>query len=81
MEDLLAGIVNSVAKRVAIMARQVEITPELVFTGGVAKNKGVKKALEKEFGLVMIIPEEPQMVGALGAAILAEEELNKKKRS
>ena len=77
MEDLLAGIVRSVARRVAMMAGSVNLSPELIFTGGVAKNIGVRKALESEVGLEMVIPEEPQIVGALGAAILAKAELSK----
>ena len=77
VEDLVAGIVWSVARRVAMMARPVNLKPELIFTGGVAKNAGVKKALEKEVGLEMLIPDEPQIVGALGAAILAKAEVNK----
>lgn len=77
VEDLLAGIVRSVARRVAMMAGSVNLSPELIFTGGVAKNIGVRKALEREVGLEMVIPEEPQIVGALGAAILAKAELSK----
>jgi activator of 2-hydroxyglutaryl-CoA dehydratase len=42
-------------------------------SGGVAKNRGVVKALELKLGLPIIIPEEPQIVGALGAALFAKE--------
>ena len=77
VEDLIAGIVRASARRVAVMARQVNPRPVLVFSGGVAKNIGVKKALERELGLEMVIPDEPQIVGALGAAILAKAELAK----
>ena len=75
VEDLLAGIIWASAKRVAVMARQVNPVPKLVFTGGVAKNVGVKKALEEQLGLEMVVPEEPQIIGALGAALLAQAEL------
>jgi len=47
----------------------------VVFTGGVAKNIGVKNALEAGIGLPILIPEEPQIIGALGAALLARREL------
>lgn len=80
VEDLIGGIVQSVAKRVAVMSRQVNLKPQLIFTGGVAKNKGVKRALEACLGLEMVIPEEPQIVGALGAAIIASEEVKKKEQ-
>ena len=43
----------------------------MIFTGGVAKNVGVKRALVNEFGVDIIVPEEPQIIGALGAALLA----------
>jgi activator of 2-hydroxyglutaryl-CoA dehydratase len=46
-----------------------------VFTGGVAKNIGVKNALESGIGLPILVPEEPQIMGALGAALLAGAEL------
>jgi activator of 2-hydroxyglutaryl-CoA dehydratase len=42
-------------------------------TGGVAQNIGVVRALEKQIGLSILLPPEPQLVGALGAALLARE--------
>jgi len=76
-EDIIAGIHKALARRVAIMGAPVGFKREVVFTGGVAKNVGIKKALEDEIGLEILIPEEPQIVGALGAALLAKGELNK----
>lgn len=76
-EDIVAGIHKSIAKRVVGMAKRIKIQPKLAFCGGVAKNVGVKKALENELGIEITIPEEPQIPGALGAAILAFEEFNK----
>jgi (R)-2-hydroxyacyl-CoA dehydratese activating ATPase len=46
----------------------------VAFAGGVAKNSGVKQYLEIGIGTPIIVPEEPQMIGALGAALLASEE-------
>jgi len=76
-EDIIAGIHKAMARRVAIMGAPVGFKKELVFTGGVAKNVGIKKALEDEIGLEIIIPEEPQIMGALGAALLAKNDLDK----
>jgi len=76
-EDMLAGIHKAMAHRIAIMGRSVGFKKEVVFTGGVAKNVGMKKALEDEIGLEIIVPQEPQIIGALGAAILAKAELEK----
>ena len=74
-EDLIAGIVRAVSSRVAVMARTVGFRRDIVFTGGVAKNIGVRKALEEEIKMGIIVPEEPQTMGALGAALLAKAEL------
>ncbi|MBN1368374.1 MAG: 2-hydroxyglutaryl-CoA dehydratase [Dehalococcoidales bacterium] len=74
-EDLIAGALKAIAKRVGIMAIGIGVMEKVVFTGGVAKNIGVKKALDETLGIDLIIPVEPQIVGALGAAIFADDEL------
>jgi predicted CoA-substrate-specific enzyme activase len=74
-EDLIAGALKSIAKRVCIMVSSLGLVESVIFTGGVAKNIGVKKALEEALGVDIIVPEEPQIVGALGAAIFASDEL------
>lgn len=68
-EDIAAGLIQGIAERVAVMARQVHLSGRVVFVGGVAKNSGVKAALEKELGLRLVVPPEPQITGALGAAL------------
>jgi (R)-2-hydroxyacyl-CoA dehydratese activating ATPase len=78
-EDLIAGALISIAKRVGIMASGLGLAEKVVFTGGVAKNIGVKKALEEALGIKIIVPEEPQIVGALGAAVFARDELEQAK--
>jgi predicted CoA-substrate-specific enzyme activase len=75
-EDLIAGIVRAVSSRVAVMGKTVGFRRDVVFTGGVAKNIGVKKALEEEIKMEIVVPEEPQIMGALGAALLAKAELS-----
>jgi (R)-2-hydroxyacyl-CoA dehydratese activating ATPase len=76
-EDLLAGIAKAVASRVVVMGKSVGFRKAIIFTGGVAKNVGVKRALENEIGMEIIVPEEPQIMGALGAAIIAKAEAAK----
>jgi predicted CoA-substrate-specific enzyme activase len=71
-EDIVAGLNEAIAKRVGGLARQVGVEREVVMTGGVAKNLGVVEALEKEIGCDIKVPEEPQIVGAFGAGILAK---------
>jgi len=76
-ENILAGIHRAMAHRIVIMGSSVGFKKDVVFTGGVAKNVGMQKALEDEIGLEILTPEEPQIMGALGAAILAKVELDK----
>lgn len=75
-EDITAGIHKSIARRVAGMAKRIGVTPLLVFCGGVAKNVAVKKYLEEELGFEIVIPEYPQLTGAIGAALIAQEQNN-----
>ncbi|MFC2016186.1 acyl-CoA dehydratase activase [Chloroflexota bacterium] len=76
-ENIIAGIHKAMARRIAIMGKSVSFKKDVVFTGGVARNVGMKKALEEEINLEILIPEEPQIMGALGAAILAKSEYKK----
>jgi (R)-2-hydroxyacyl-CoA dehydratese activating ATPase len=69
-EDIAAGLIESVARRVAVMARQVGLKQNVAFVGGVAKNAGIKVALEKELGISLYVPPDPQVTGALGASLL-----------
>ncbi|MFU8795640.1 MAG: BadF/BadG/BcrA/BcrD ATPase family protein [Dethiobacteria bacterium] len=48
-----------------------------MITGGVAKNGAVVRALNEKLNTTIIVPPEPQIAGALGAAILAQEEFDK----
>lgn len=73
LEDVIAGLHDSVASRVVRMARKLKIEPDVVFTGGVAKNKGVVRALEEQLGCHVLVPDEPLLSGALGAALLARD--------
>jgi predicted CoA-substrate-specific enzyme activase len=76
-EDLIAGALRSIAKRVNIMVSSIGLAREVVFTGGVAKNIGMRRALGEAFDMDIIVPEEPQIVGALGAALFADDELER----
>ncbi len=74
-EDVAAGLCESIARRITAMVRCVGLREPIVFTGGVAKNVGMVAALQKELRTTLLIPPEPQLVGALGAAILARKAL------
>ncbi len=79
LEDIVAGIHDAIASRVAKMVGRLKIEPDVVFTGGVAQNIGVVKALEANLGCKVMVPEEPLMSGALGAALLGKEIVLKEK--
>jgi len=73
VEDIIAGLHFALAGRVATLARRLKIEPDVVLTGGVAKNIGMVKAMKESLGSELLVPEEPLLTGALGAAILARE--------
>lgn len=75
IEDIIAGIHESVAKRVSSLAKRVGIQKDVVMVGGVAQNSGVVRAMEKSLGMDIIVPELAQLTGALGAALYAFDEL------
>lgn len=75
--DVVAGIHQSVARRVAGLAGRVGLVPDVVMTGGVAQNGGVVKAMEKELKVPIIVAPKSQLTGALGAALIAYEKAAK----
>jgi predicted CoA-substrate-specific enzyme activase len=68
-KDIAAGLVDSIAERIAVMAKRVGLKEDVAFVGGEAKNVGMRAALERKLGLTLFVPEEPQITGALGAAL------------
>ncbi|UCE06816.1 MAG: 2-hydroxyglutaryl-CoA dehydratase [bacterium] len=75
-EVILRGVFRSVARRTLGMTGKVGLRNDIIFTGGVARNEGVLQALKQETGNDNIkVPPEPQITGALGAAIIAIEEV------
>jgi len=76
-KDLIAGVHKAAASRVAAIISNLTLRPDAVFTGGVAKNIGVRRFLEQEIGMRLLVPDEPQIIGALGAALFAQTKLVK----
>jgi len=74
-EDIAYGLHRAIAKRVIGIGSTAAINYRelIVFSGGVAKNIGVIKALEEALGKEVTAPKEPQITGALGAAVFAKE--------
>lgn len=72
--DIAAGIARSVAGKVSSLTRRISMDEKFAMVGGVAKNKGIVKYVEEELGIELAnLVVDPQMVGALGAAIVAKE--------
>ncbi len=68
---ILAGLHEAICTRVHALLRRVRVTPDFVIAGGIGKNVGVVRRIEERVGLPALLPEEPQIVGALGAALFA----------
>jgi len=73
IEDILAGLHDAIASRIYRMAERLKIERDVVVTGGVAKNIGVVKAMEEYLGFPVLVPQEPLLTGARGAALLGKE--------
>ena len=79
--DILAGACEALASRVCNLLRRVGVEPELGITGGIAKNVGVTTRVEKILGVKAKSVFEPQIVGALGAAVFAKEMLERTRKA
>jgi predicted CoA-substrate-specific enzyme activase len=72
--DIVAGISRSVAGKTASLVRRISLEEQVAMVGGVAKNSGVVRYVEEELGLKLTVLDiDPQLVAALGAALLAKE--------
>ncbi len=71
--DIADGVCHAIANKASGLLRRVGMEPEFMMTGGVAKNPGVVRAVEEKIGAKLYICEEPEIVGAAGAAVYALE--------
>lgn len=78
--DIISALHRAVANRVASLARGIGIEEEVLMTGGVAKNPGMFSALAGALGIELRAVSDPQMNGALGAALIAEDNLTGKSK-
>jgi predicted CoA-substrate-specific enzyme activase len=70
-EDILAGVHQSIAARSVSLLRRTGLEPEITFTGGVSRNRGMVSALEEKLGGHINVNKDSQFIGALGAALFA----------
>lgn len=66
--DIARAVMNAIAGRIGSIARIVGLEKDVVMVGGMAKNAGFVDSLKKELGMEVIVPEDPDYMGALGAA-------------
>lgn len=79
--DICRALHISIAKRITAQVKRIGLEEDVVMTGGVAKNIGVVTELERNLGCKIKISEEPQINGALGAAVIALEKAQSKNRT
>jgi predicted CoA-substrate-specific enzyme activase len=72
-ENIIAGIHEAIASRISAMAGRIGLIAPVMMTGGVARNIGVVRALEKAIGMPVVVSPYAQLTGAIGAARLALE--------
>ena len=73
-ENIIAGIHESIGARVVAMAGRLNFQPPVMMTGGVAKNVGLVSMLEKKIGMPLEVSALAQVIGAIGAALIAADE-------
>jgi len=76
VNDILAGACDAVANRVLSLLNQVGVEEALCISGGIAKNVGIVRRLEERLVRKALIAPEPQIVGALGAALYAAQRVH-----
>jgi benzoyl-CoA reductase subunit D len=77
-EDISKAVHDAISARIISMARRVGVEKDLVMTGGVGNNVGFVKSLGDGLQMEVIVPEQPQYVSAIGAAVIAAERLTNK---
>jgi benzoyl-CoA reductase subunit D len=70
-QDIARAVHDAMASRITSMARRVGVEPQVVLIGGVARNPGFVDALQRDLELELLVPDDPDFVSALGAALLA----------
>jgi benzoyl-CoA reductase subunit D len=74
--DIARSVHNAMANRIASMVRRVGLEKEIAMIGGVAKNPGFVRELERDLELTLLLTDKPDFISALGAALAAQEKNN-----
>ena len=79
--EVVAAYCEGMASRVANLLQRIKMEEAFAITGGIAKNAGIVQRIEKQLGVKAILPQpDPQIAGALGAALFAKDLLEKSRR-
>lgn len=70
-EDIARAVTDAIANRITSMVRRIGVESDLALVGGVARNVGLVRSIERELDKPLLIPDEPEFVSALGAALVA----------
>ena len=73
-EDILAGVHRAMASKTAMLVKRLKMEADCVLTGGGGEDTGLSAAISAALGVAVLVPEQPRLTAALGAACLAEEE-------
>lgn len=79
-EAIASGVISTIARKLYGLTARVPFNSEITFTGGVANNQAICRMLSGSLGVEFNVPAEPQIVGALGAAIIGYEQKQKNDR-
>ena len=71
--DIIAGLHEAISERSLNLLKRVSIEKDFSITGGIAKNRGMVSRISEKIGMKPLLCEDPQIVGALGAALFAAE--------
>ncbi|NLE08189.1 MAG: 2-hydroxyglutaryl-CoA dehydratase, partial [Dehalococcoidales bacterium] len=69
IEDILAGVNNALASKIGSLIERMGAEQDIVLTGGGAKDEGLVRSLQGLLGVAIFVPDEPQIVAAMGAAV------------
>lgn len=73
--DILAGLNEAIAMRCLTLLKRITIVKDFAITGGIAKNSGMVNKLAEKVGLTPLLSPDPQLIGAIGAALFAHDRI------
>jgi (R)-2-hydroxyacyl-CoA dehydratese activating ATPase len=72
-EDILAGVHRAMASKVSMLVKRLKLEPDIVLTGGGGEDAGLVQAISAALHVNVLVPDQPRLTAAFGAACLAEE--------